>query len=59
MELTNLQVTCSSDEMTVLKGSEFRMVADCRAVTQLVEQAAMPIPRQEEVRMLLGGAAAF
>ena len=35
------------------------MVADYRAVNQVIEQAAMPMPRLEELGMMLRGAGAF
>ena len=59
MVFHNPQAVFSSVAMAVPKGNGFRMVADYRAVNQLVEQAAMPMPRLEELGMLLGGAAAF
>lgn len=58
MDFTNLQATCSSEAMTLPKGSQFRVVAGCRVVNQPVEQAAISIPRKDGFRMLLGGAAA-
>lgn len=45
--------------MAVHNGGGFRLVADYRAVDQLVEQAAMPMPRLEELGILLGGATVF
>ena len=59
MVFRNPQATFASVAMAVPKGDGFRMVADYRAVNQLVEQAAMPMPRLEELGMLLKGSGAF
>ena len=59
MVYRNPQATCSSVAMAVPKGSGFRMVADYRAINQQIEQAAMPMPRLEELGYLLRGAGAF
>ena len=59
MVYRNPQATCSSVAMAVPKGSGFRMVVDYRAINQQIEQAAMPMPRVEELGYLLRGAGAF
>lgn len=51
----NPQATCSSVVMAVLKGSGFCMVAHYREITKLIEQAAMPVPRLEELGLMLEG----
>lgn len=56
---SNLQGTCLSVAMVVPKGSGFQMVADHWAVNQVIKQTTTPMPRLEEIGVLLGGAAAF
>lgn len=41
--------------MTATKGSELRVVAEYRAMDQLVEQTTIAMPRREAIGMLLGG----
>ena len=59
MVYRNPQATCSSVAMAVPKGSGFGMVADYRANNQQIEQAAMSIPRLEELGYFLRGVGAF
>ena len=59
MVYRNPQATCSSVAMAVPNGAGFRMVAGYRAVNQQIEQAAMRMPRLEELGYLLRGAGAF
>ena len=59
MMYRNPQATCSSVVMAVPEGTGSRMVADYRAINQQIEQAALPMPRLEELGYLLRGAGAF
>lgn len=59
MVVRNPQATFSSVAMAVRKGTSFWMVADYRAVNRFVAQSTLLMPRKEQLRALVGGAAAF
>lgn len=54
-----IRMNSSSVDMVIPKGSGSWMMADCRTMNQDIEQGLIPMPRLEEIGMLLGGAAAF
>lgn len=59
MVVRNSWATSSSVVTAVPKGSEVWIVADCRTVSQLLEQAAMPMLRLEELGLMLEAADTF
>lgn len=56
---SNSQATCSSVRIATSKGFGFRIVADNRTAYHVVKQQAVPMPRKEELWMLLVRVAAF
>lgn len=59
MVSSNRQAMGSSVAMAVPNGSGFSMGTDFRAANERTEQAAMPMPRLEELGILIRRAAAF